>query len=214
MTNSKIKADITSHLLSIDAIVLSPDDPFTWSSGLKSPIYCDNRLTLSYPTVRSAIANGMVALIQEHYPEVDVIAGTATAGIPHAAWVSERLNLPMAYVRGSAKSHGKKKRIEGVVKPGQKVVIIEDLISTGGSVLSAAEAIREEGAEVIGAVAIFTYGLGAAGTNFSEAHVPYVTLTDFSELIQQAKAKGTVSDEQLEKLRQWHANPENEDWVR
>ena len=131
MIHTEIKSQIASLLLSIDAVVLSPDAPFTWSSGLKSPIYCDNRLTLSFPEVRQAIADGMVAYIKANFPEADVIAGTATAGIPHAAWVSERLNLPMAYVRGSAKSHGKKKRIEGLVKSGQKVVIVEDLISTG-----------------------------------------------------------------------------------
>jgi orotate phosphoribosyltransferase len=213
MSNTELKAQIASQLLSIDAVVLSPDAPFTWSSGLKSPIYCDNRLTLSYPEVRRAIADGMVALIKANFPEADVIAGTATAGIPHAAWVSERLDLPMAYVRGSAKSHGKKKRIEGLVKPGQKVVIVEDLISTGGSVLSAAEAIREEGAEVLGAVAIFTYGLEAATVNFKDAGVPFVTLTDFPELIEQAKQAGTVTEPQLEKLRLWHADPKSEAWL-
>lgn len=213
MVKTDLKSTIASQLLSIDAVVLSPDAPFTWSSGLKSPIYCDNRLTLSFPDVRRAIAEGMVDLIQAHYPEADVIAGTATAGIPHAAWVSERLDLPMVYVRGSAKSHGKKKRIEGLVKPGQKVVIVEDLISTGGSVLSAAEAIREEGAEVLGAVAIFTYGLEAATSNFAEANVPFVTLTDFPELIVQAKAAGSVTDAQLEKLRKWHADPKSEAWL-
>jgi orotate phosphoribosyltransferase len=213
MRNTEIKSQIASQLLSIDAVVLSPDAPFTWSSGLKSPIYCDNRLTLSYPEVRRAIADGMVSLIKANYPEADVIAGTATAGIPHAAWVSERLDLPMAYVRGSAKSHGKKKRIEGLVKPGQKVVIVEDLISTGGSVLSAADAIREEGAEVLGSVAIFTYGLEAATVNFKEADVPFVTLTDFPELIEQAKASGTVTDSQLEKLRLWHSDPKSEAWL-
>ncbi|HSU80586.1 MAG TPA: orotate phosphoribosyltransferase [Candidatus Angelobacter sp.] len=209
-----MKSQIASLLLSIDAVVLSPDAPFTWSSGLNSPIYCDNRLTLSFPEVRQAIADGMVAYIKANFPEADVIAGTATAGIPHAAWVSERLNLPMAYVRGSAKSHGKKKRIEGLVKPGQKVVIVEDLISTGGSVLSAAEAIREEGAEVLGAVAIFTYGLDAATVNFKEADVPFVTLTDFPELIEQAKASGSVTESQLEKLRNWHADPKSEAWLK
>jgi orotate phosphoribosyltransferase len=213
MVKTDLKSTIANQLLSIDAVVLSPDVPFTWSSGLKSPIYCDNRLTLSFPSVRRAIVEGMVDLIKAHYPEADVIAGTATAGIPHAAWVSERLDLPMAYVRGSAKSHGKKKRIEGLVKPGQKVVIVEDLISTGGSVLSAAEAIREEGAEVLGAVAIFTYGLEAATVNFAEANIPFVTLTDFPELIEQAKAAGSVTDAQLEKLRQWHADPKSEAWL-
>ncbi len=213
MPEPSLKAKLASELLAINAVVLSPDDPFTWSSGLKSPIYCDNRLTLSYPEIRGAIANGMVAQINAHFPDVDVIAGTATAGIPHAAWVSERMNLPMAYIRGSAKSHGKKKRIEGLVQPGQKVVIVEDLISTGGSVLSAAEAIREEGAEVVGAVAIFTYGLEAATLNFKEANVPFVTLTDFPELIEQARTRGSVTDAQLEKLRVWHADPKSEAWL-
>jgi orotate phosphoribosyltransferase len=214
MTNTQLKSDIARQLLDINAVVLKPDEPFTWSSGLKSPIYCDNRLTLSYPRVRAAIADGIVALIQEHFPEADVIAGTATAGIPHAAWVSERLDLPMAYIRGSAKSHGKKKRIEGLVEAGQKVVIVEDLISTGGSVLSAAEAIREEGAEVLGAVAIFTYGLEAATVNFKEAQVPFVTLTDFQELAGQAKENRKLTDAQLDKLRIWHQNPQSDAWMK
>ncbi|WEG11636.1 orotate phosphoribosyltransferase [Pullulanibacillus sp. KACC 23026] len=214
MTNTQLKSNIAGHLLKINAVVLKPDEPFTWSSGLKSPIYCDNRLTLSYPRVRAAIADGMVALIQEHYPDADVIAGTATAGIPHAAWVSERLDLPMAYIRGSAKSHGKKKRIEGLIEAGQKVVIVEDLISTGGSVLSAAEAIREEGAEVLGAVAIFTYGLETATVNFKEAQVPFVTLTDFQELAQQAKENGQLTDAQLQKLSIWHQNPQSDAWMK
>ncbi|TCP29121.1 orotate phosphoribosyltransferase [Scopulibacillus darangshiensis] len=210
MNNNK---HIAEHLLNIDAVVLSPESPFTWSSGMKSPVYCDNRLTLSYPEVRKDIIKGFVDLIKEYYPEAEVIAGTATAGIPHAAWISEALGLPMVYVRGSAKSHGKKKQIEGLIQPGQKVVVIEDLISTGGSVLNAAEVLKEEGAEVLGAAAIFTYQLPAAAKNFDDAGVPWHTLTDFEHLIDLAVNKEIVSEQQLKQLKMWYQAPEKEDWL-
>ena len=150
-----MKHDIAAKLLQIGAVALQPNEPFTWSSGLKSPIYCDNRLTLAYPDVRRTIADGLAELIRTHFPKADLIAGTATAGIPHAAWVSERLELPMCYVRSQAKAHGKGKQIEGQAEPGQRVVVIEDLISTGGSSLAAVRALKEAGCEVLGVAAIF-----------------------------------------------------------
>ncbi|MFC7392493.1 orotate phosphoribosyltransferase [Scopulibacillus cellulosilyticus] len=203
---------IAEKLLDINAVILKPNDPFTWSSGLKSPIYCDNRLTLGYPEIRNMVADYFVKVIKEKYPEAEVIAGTATAGIPHAAWISDRMNLPMAYVRGSAKSHGKKKQIEGQVLPGQKVVIIEDLISTGGSGIKAAEAIKEAGAEVLGVAAIFSYQLPKATENFEAHGLDWTTLTDFEHLIELAINKKIVTEQQLEQLKLWHQNPDSEEW--
>ncbi|MFX3618408.1 MAG: orotate phosphoribosyltransferase [Sporolactobacillus sp.] len=203
---------IASHLLEIQAVVLSPDEPFTWASGIHSPVYCDNRLILAYPEVREDVIQAFVNLIQNHFPEAEVIAGTATAGIPHAAWIAERLHLPMAYVRSSAKSHGRKKQIEGIVKPGQKVVVIDDLISTGGSVLTAVHALKTAGAEVLGVAAIFTYQLPQAATNFAEANIPLQTLTNFDTLIQMAVDQEIISGRQLRQLKEWYANPASEDW--
>lgn len=183
---------IAEQLLTIEAVFLSPNDPFTWSSGLKSPIYCDNRLTLSYPEVRKNIAEGLSALIREHYPQAEMIAGTATAGIPHAAWVSDLLNLPMSYVRSKPKGHGKGNQIEGKVHEGQKVVVVEDLISTGGSVITAVRALREAGCEVIGAVSIFTYELQKGTEMLEEEGIHSVSLTDYSSLIETALKKGSI----------------------
>jgi orotate phosphoribosyltransferase len=203
-----MKKEIAAHLLEIGAVTLEPNEPFTWSSGLKSPIYCDNRLTLAYPNVRSAIADGLAALIRTHFSDAEVIAGTATAGIPHAAWVSERLNLPMCYVRSQAKGHGKGKQIEGKVAKGQKVVVVEDLISTGGSSLNAVRALREEGCQVLGVVAIFTYGLEKGKQAFAENNVKVHTLTDYGTLIETAVELGVVTEQDLATLRQWRENPE------
>jgi orotate phosphoribosyltransferase len=203
-----MKKEIAAHLLEIGAVSLEPNEPFTWSSGLKSPIYCDNRLTLAYPNVRSAIADGLAALIRTHFSDAEVIAGTATAGIPHAAWVSERLNLPMCYVRSQAKGHGKGKQIEGKVEKGQKVVVVEDLISTGGSSLNAVRALREEGCQVLGVVAIFTYGLEKGKQAFAENNVEVHTLTDYGTLIETAVELGVVTEQDLATLRQWRENPE------
>lgn len=200
---------IAQHLLDIGAVVLSPNEPFTWSSGMKSPIYCDNRLTMSYPEVRRAIARGFEDMIREHYPDVEVIAGTSTAGIPHAAWVSENMNLPMVYVRGSVKSHGKKKQVEGLIKQGQKIVIIEDLISTGASSLTTAEGLRREGADVLGVVAIFTYELGKATRAFHEAKLSFHTITDFTTLVETVK----LDEDEREKLNKWYMDPESEAWM-
>jgi orotate phosphoribosyltransferase len=203
-----MKKQIATYLLEIGAVSLQPNEPFTWSSGIKSPIYCDNRLTLSYPKVRSAIADGLTDLIRAHFPEVEVIAGTATAGIPHAAWVSERLELPMCYVRSKAKGHGKGKQIEGKVEKGQKVVVVEDLISTGGSSLTAVQALREEGCEVLGVVAIFTYGLEKGKQAFMESDVDVYTLTDYNTLIETAVELGAVSKQDTATLSKWQENPE------
>lgn len=203
-----MKKEIAAHLLEIGAVSLEPQEPFTWSSGLKSPIYCDNRLTLAYPNVRSKIADGLTALIRAHFSNVEAIAGTATAGIPHAAWVSERLNLPMCYVRNQAKGHGKGKQIEGKVDKGQKVVVVEDLISTGGSSLNAVRALREAGCQVLGIVAIFTYGLEKAKQAFAENNVEVYTLTDYDTLIETAVELGVVTEQDLTTLRKWRENPE------
>jgi orotate phosphoribosyltransferase len=204
----EMKKEIAAHLLEIGAVSLEPQEPFTWSSGLKSPIYCDNRLTLAYPNVRNAIADGLTKLIRAHFSDVEAIAGTATAGIPHAAWVSERLNLPMCYVRNQAKGHGKGKQIEGKVAKGQKVVVVEDLISTGGSSLNAVRALREEGCQVLGIVAIFTYGLEKAKQAFAENNVEVYTLTDYDTLIETAVELGVVTEQDLTTLRKWRENPE------
>lgn len=199
---------IASHLLEIEAVFLRPNEPFTWASGIKSPIYCDNRLTLSYPQVRKEIAVGLAELIKQHYPEADVVAGTATAGIPHAAWVSDVLQLPMVYVRSSAKSHGKGNQIEGKLSKGQKVVVVEDLISTGGSAITAAEALRNEGCEVLGIVAIFTYGLEKGHQRLAEANLQAEALTNYSALLQTAVEKGYVEQSDVETLENWRENPE------
>jgi orotate phosphoribosyltransferase len=203
-----MKKEIATHLLEIGAISLQPQEPFTWSSGLKSPIYCDNRLTLAYPNVRGKIADGLTALIRAHFSDVEAIAGTATAGIPHAAWVSERLNFPMCYVRSQAKGHGKGKQIEGKVEKGQKVVVVEDLISTGGSSLNAVRVLKEAGCNVLGVVAIFTYGLEKAKQAFAETNVAVYTLTDYETLIETAVELGVATEQDIKTLRKWRENPE------
>jgi len=201
-----MKKQIAKHLLEIEAVFLRPEQPFIWSSGIESPIYCDNRLTMSYPVIRDEIANGLAAIIREQFGTVDVLAGTATAGIPHAAWVSNILNLPMSYVRSSAKKHGKGNQIEGLVEQGQKVVVIEDLISTGGSSIAAVEALREAGCEVLGVVSIFTYGLSKATHSFEEAGIRSFSLTDYDTLIVEAVEFGYVKEKHLDELRKWQLN--------
>ncbi|PXA01998.1 orotate phosphoribosyltransferase, partial [Staphylococcus pseudintermedius] len=166
---------IAKALLDIEAVSLSPNEMYTWSSGIQSPIYCDNRVTLGYPEVRTAIRDGLIELIEQHFADVEIVSGTATAGIPHAAYISDKMNLPMNYVRSKSKSHGKQNQIEGARSEGKKVVVIEDLISTGGSSITAVEALQEAGAEVLGVVAIFTYGLNKAGETFKAAGVPFYT---------------------------------------
>lgn len=198
-----LERKLAKELLAIQAVALRPNDYFTWTSGIKSPIYCDNRITMSYPSIRREIAAGMVEVIKEKYPAVEVIAGTATAGIPHAAWVSELLDLPMIYVRDSAKKHGKTNQIEGRVLEGQKVVIIEDLISTGLSSLKVAKALREAGAEVLGVVAIFSYELKKAHEAFYQAEVEYTSLTNYPILVEEAVASDFIHQDDVEKLLEW-----------
>ena len=198
-----LERKLAKELLAIEAVALRPNNYFTWTSGIKSPIYCDNRITMSYPSIRREIAAGMVEVIKEKYQAVEVIAGTATAGIPHAAWVSELLDLPMIYVRDSAKKHGKTNQIEGRVLEGQKVVIIEDLISTGLSSLKVAKALREAGAEVLGVVAIFSYELKKAQAAFEEAEVEYITLTNYPVLVEEAVAIDYIHQDDVEKLLEW-----------
>lgn len=198
---------IAKDLLDIEAIFLRPNEPFTWASGIKSPIYCDNRITMSYPTVRRAIAKGLAAVIKTTYPEVEVIAGTATAGIPHAAWVAELLDLPMVYIRSKAKEHGKGNQIEGRIQPNQKMVVIEDLLSTGGSVLEACEAAKREGADVLGVAAIFTYELPQVQENFEQADLPYVTLTNYTALIESALETGAIQECDVALLQEWRKDP-------
>lgn len=198
---------IAKELLSIKAVSLSPNEPFTWASGIKSPIYCDNRLTMSYPDVRRLVAEGLANLIKENYPSVEVIAGTATAGIPHAAWVAEELGLPMVYIRGKSKDHGKKNQIEGRIDNGAKMVIIEDLISTGGSVIDAAQAAKREGADVLGVAAIFTYQLPSGVENFKAAGIPFDTLTNYDELIDVAIENDYISQDDRLLLQEWKKDP-------
>lgn len=204
-----IEQQVAQNLLAIKAVFLSPNEPFTWASGIKSPIYCDNRLTMSFPKVRRLIAKGLAEKIKKQFPEVEVIAGTATAGIPHAAWVAEILDLPMVYIRSKAKDHGKGNQIEGQITPGQKMVVIEDLISTGGSVLEACQAAKREGADVLGVAAIFTYELPKGATNFNTAQLPLVTLTNYTTLIQTALEEGYISEADLALLTAWKHDPEN-----
>jgi orotate phosphoribosyltransferase len=199
---------IASSLLKIEAVALRPNEPFTWTSGIKSPIYCDNRLTISYPEIREMIADGFVSLIQEHYPDVEVIAGAATGGIPHAAWVAQKLNLPMIYVRDKPKGHGKENMIEGVLKAKQKVVVIEDLISTGGSSLKVALAVNEAGGQALSVLAIFTYQLAQALEAFAASNVPVQTLTNYTALLDAAVNLGKIQTEDIALMQSWRANPQ------
>lgn len=194
---------IAKALLDIEAVSLSPNEMYTWSSGIQSPIYCDNRVTLGYPEVRTAIRDGLIELIQQHFAEVEIVSGTATAGIPHAAYISDKMNLPMNYVRSKSKSHGKQNQIEGARSEGKKVVVIEDLISTGGSSITAVEALQEAGAEVLGVVAIFTYGLNKADETFKAVGVPFYTLSSYDELIEVAREEGKISEDDIQILVEW-----------
>ncbi len=199
--------NVAEKLLSIKAIKLQPNNPFTWASGLKSPIYCDNRKTLSYPTVRTYIKNAIVRTVMEKYPDADVIAGVATGAIAQGMLVAEELGLPFIYVRSSPKGHGLENLIEGDLKPKQKVVVIEDLISTGGSSLKAVEAIRKDGSEVLGMVAIFTYGFESAFARFEEAGVELTCLSDYDAALNHALSINYISDADLDTLREWRKDP-------
>lgn len=202
---------IAGKLLEIDAVALRPDEPFTWTSGIKSPIYCDNRLTMSYPEVRKLIAQSFAEVIRNQYPEAEVVAGTATAGIPHAAWVAEELNLPMIYVRSKPKGHGKGNQIEGLLKEGQKTIVIEDLISTGGSSIEAAQAVEKAGGEVQAVLAIFSYQFTAAEEAFAAAGIPFQTLSNYSALLELAVENGKITTEQQTALSEWRKNPK--EWM-
>lgn len=204
---------IAKDLLDIKAVFLKPNDPFTWTSGIKSPIYCDNRLTLSYPEVREDVEEGLASLIKEYFPDVEIIEGTSTAGIAHAALVANKLKLPMGYVRGGHKTHGRGNQIEGIVRPGMKAVVVEDLISTGGSSLEVVDVLREAGCEVLGLVAIFTYGLDSSVKNFEDKNCKFVTLSNYNTLLEVALENGYIKDNELEKLRQWKKNPKDESWM-
>lgn len=203
---------IANKLLQINAIKLNPANPFTWASGWKSPIYCDNRKTLSYPEVRNAICDGFVKAIKEKYPQVEVIAGVATGAIAHGMLVADRLNLPFIYVRSAPKSHGLANQIEGDYKPGQKVVVIEDLISTGMSNLAAVEALCDAECQVLGLLAIFSYQFDQASNSFTKAGVEFSTLSNYNALIETALEQGYVSSAELELLKTWRQNPE--EWGR
>lgn len=200
-------------LLKIGAVSLSPNEPYTWASGIKSPIYCDNRLILSYPEERKTIEAGLAELVKEHFPEAEGILGTATAGIPHASYVSWILNKPSGFIRGKAKDHGKNKRIEGAFKKGEKVVVIEDLFSTGGSSIDAAKACEEEGLEVLGIVSIFSYDLKVAEDNFKDSGFKHVSLANFPELADVAVENGKLTEEERDRLNIWREDPYDSSWI-
>ena len=205
--------EIAKNLLDIKAVFLSPNDPFTWASGIKSPIYCDNRLTLSYPKIRKAIANGIAEIIKNKYSDAEIIMGTATAGIPHATLVADILDLPTGYVRGKAKDHGRQNQIEGKWEKGQKVVVVEDLISTGGSSIECVKTLEESGLIVLGVVSIFTYGMAKAKANFKSANCEASSLVTFPELLEAAVYYNYISDNDKAKLVKFMENPSDESWM-
>jgi len=211
--STDISTVIAKDLLKIKAVFFRPEEPFTLASGIKSPIYCDNRLTLTAPEVRNDIENGLAALIKEHYPDVEVLMGTATAGIAHAAIVGHITGLPMGYVRSGSKDHGRKNQIEGSLKPGQKVVVVEDLISTGGSCIDVVNILREAGAEVLGIASIFTYGMKKSIDRLAEAHVKNVSLTYFDVVAKVAAEENYIRPEDVKRLLQFRDNPDDESWI-
>ena len=204
---------IAKDLLSIGAVFLRPEQPFTWASGIKSPIYCDNRLTLTAPAVRNDIENGLAELIRTYYPDAEVLMGTSTAGIAHAAITAHIMNLPMGYVRSGSKDHGRQNRIEGRLEPGQKVVVVEDLISTGGSVIEVVEALRAHNAQVLGVVSIFTYGMQKGLDRLAEANVTNYSLTNFDEIVKAAAEEGYIKQEDIDRLIAFRNNPSDESWI-
>jgi len=203
---------VAELLLKIEAVFLRPNDPFTWASGIKSPIYCDNRLILSYPAVRRQIEEALSEMIMQNYPTVELLAGTSTAGIAHAALASEILELPMAYVRGAAKDHGRQNQIEGRILVNQRVVVVEDLISTGGSVIEVVDALRDAKVDVLGIASIFNYEMARAVDRFKEADVKNVSLSNFSALIDVALEMGKIHIDDVKKLRAFQKDPTNEEW--
>ncbi len=208
-----IEKIVAKNLLDVKAVSLRPNEPFTWASGIKSPIYCDNRWVLSFPGKRSIVADGFVELIKKEYPDCEVVMGTATAGISWAALVADRMGLPMGYVRSSNKDHGKGNKIEGKIEAGQKVVIVEDLISTGGSVKDVVLSLREAGAEVLGVVAIFSYLLPASFEMFKSLDCDFKTLSNYDVLIDVALESDYIADSDLEKLKAWKKDPKDESWM-
>ncbi len=205
---------IAKHLLEIEAVFLKPNDPFTWASGIKSPIYCDNRLTLSHPNVRKDVYQALALIIKKHYPECEVVMGTATAGIAHAALTAEELNLPMGYVRGGSKSHGRNNQIEGKLEAGQKVVVVEDLISTAGSSLDVVKSLQEAGAEVLGIASIFTYGMKKGLDRLEEANCKNVSISNFDVLVDVAAENGYIAKEDIDRLIMFRNNPSDESWMK
>lgn len=210
---NQIQERIAKDLLSIGAVFLRPEEPFTWASGIKSPIYCDNRLTLTSPEVRTDIETALAEVIQKEYPDVEVLMGTATAGIAHAAITAHLLNKPMGYVRSGNKDHGRQNRIEGKLEAGQRVVIVEDLISTGGSVIEVAEALREAGADVLGIVSIFTYGMQKGIDRLAEKGLRNISLTNFDVTVKVASEEGYIKAEDQERLIRFRNNPSDESWI-
>ena len=209
-----LKKEIARGLLSIEAVFLRPEEPFTWASGIKSPIYCDNRLTLTAPEVRTVVENGLCQVIRENYPDCQVLMGTSTAGIAHAAIVGHLMDLPMGYVRSSAKDHGRTNQIEGKLLPKQKVVVVEDLISTAGSAVDTVNVLREAGAEVLGIASIFTYGMQKGIERMEAGDVKNVSLCDLDTLVEVAAARGYIQPEDKEKILKFRDNPSDESWMR
>ena len=205
---------IAKDLLKIQAVFFRPDEPFTWASGIKSPVYCDNRLTLTAPEVRLDVEEGLAELIKTHYPEAEVLMGTSTAGIAHAAITAHILNMPMGYVRSGAKDHGRQNQIEGRLEKGQKVVVVEDLISTGGSVIEVVNVLREAGAEVLGVVSIFTYGMKKGLERLAEAQVKNISLTNFDVVAEAAAEEGYIAHEDVARLIAFRNNPSDESWIK
>lgn len=213
MTELELSKKVASNLLKIKAVFLKPTDPFTWASGIKSPIYCDNRLTLSYPDVREVVEDGLKQLVETYYPDVEILEGTSTAGIAHAAIVASKMNLPMGYVRSGHKDHGRGNQIEGVSPKGKKVVVIEDLISTGGSSLEVVDILREEGAEVLGIVSIFTYGLTKGIEKLKADNCENHSLSNFETLIKIAHEENYIAEKDIEKLLKFQKNPSDPSWM-
>ena len=208
-----MKRKIAKGLLDIEAVFLSPQKPFTWASGIKSPIYCDNRLILTAPEIRNTVEQAIADTVKENYPQAEVLMGTSTAGIAHAAIAAHIMGIPMGYVRSGAKDHGRNNRIEGRLEKGQKVVVIEDLISTGGSVIDVVEALREAGAEVLGVVSIFTYGMKKGLERLAAADVKNISLTDFDTISQVAAETGYIKGSDLVKLKAFRDDPQDESWI-
>ncbi len=211
--SNNIQKTIAKDLLSIKAVFFRPDEPFTWASGIKSPVYCDNRLTLTAPNVRDDVENGLAAVIKENYPDVEVLMGTSTAGIAHAAITGHIMGLPMGYVRSGAKDHGRQNQIEGKLEKGQKVVVVEDLISTGGSCIEVVNVLREAGAEVLGIASIFTYGMQKGIDRLNAANVKNVSLTNFDVIAETAAEEGYIKPEDVKKLISFRNNPSDESWT-